>query len=746
MRRSARVSALHLDVALDRLGVARAVGDQVRVGAGRHVREAEAAVAVGLGLERARGAVAAEDDGGAGQRGAAVGVGDDARHRAAAGDAAGAGLVAGLRVGVVGVGGRRVPAHAALAEHLPDQLRVLAFVEYEVGLEHGVAEVEEARLRRRELERLVDEGAPTREIPGVVGEQPVAQLPQRLAQDLAVVVLLRLGVDLAVLGVREPAVLGAEPAVRVHDADRAVDRHLAAHAGLEQVAADPHLARDRGVGDQVAPDEVVEREEVGQRLVEGGRLAQVEGPPAGGVDHRAADEAVPVLVVDDRGVVDRVERRVLVELVEEVGVEPRAVALGRHEHAGVVDVLVVRDAARAVGAVHDVAQHGVAADAGLLLEAVEADRRRREVVGEPAEQREQLRAGLEPVGVPAAGLVMPPGAAHARRALGVEREGAARVLEVALAGLGDPLAEVEGVVAVDVRPDVGARAAELGGAVVQVGLEVDLARGAARGGAGVVVVDEAGDGMVDAIAAGELGAGAGVDQLVVMRLALGAQDAPREADVAGGGGHDEVGLGAVVGAGAGGLGGGGDRGGLVEARPAGAGEVGVRAAGDVHDPAVLGDRRAQGALEQRDAVDLLVPAQQRHAVAALAGRQPEARELRAVQAEHARAVADVVERDVRRVTGARAGEEAVEAAGEAHAAGDLVRLHAAGAPEPAGGAAALGTHGGGDVGGLDSHRPRRCGAFVRTRARGQHAGEHEQEAGDGGEGEARAVHGRKARA
>ena len=258
---------MHVDVLGDRLGVAGGARDQVRVGAGRDVLEAVAAVAVGGGVERTGRRrvlrrVAAERDLDAGERRAAVAVGHDAAERALAGDPGRAGPAVGDRVGVVGVAGGRVPAHPAVGEHLPDPLGVLTLAEHAVGLQERVAVVEEARLRRGELERRVGQRADAvlAVVLAVRREQLAAQLPHRLADDLAVVVRLRPAlVDLAVVLVADAARGDAlEQAVAVEHRARTVDRLLAAHAGLEQVRADPHLAGRVGVGHQPAADQVVE--------------------------------------------------------------------------------------------------------------------------------------------------------------------------------------------------------------------------------------------------------------------------------------------------------------------------------------------------------------------------------------------------------------------------------------------------------------------------------------------------------
>ena len=187
---------------------------------------------------------------------------------------------------------------------------------------------------------------------------------------------------------------------------------------------------------------------------------------------------------------------------EQVHLHPRALAVGRRRHVGVVDVVAVRAAvAGGVGAVVGVDLDRVVLLAGAVAaEAVgvvgEADRRAGEVVVEDVDEVERLGGGLLAVDLPRVGIGRVPGAA---RGLADRRHPAAggggvntqasswpggcgelgeRIEEVVAGRRVHELGRLGDVVVVDVRVDVRERAVELvaPGASQPSGGEVDVAR------------------------------------------------------------------------------------------------------------------------------------------------------------------------------------------------------------------------------------------------------------------------------
>ena len=188
------------------------------------------------------------------------------------------------------------------------------------------------------------------------------------------------------------------------------------------------------------------------------------------VDHEAVGEAVGVLVPDRRGVVAVVvELRQLVQVLEQIQLQRRRLAVGRRVHVRVVDVVDVRPAvAGGVGAVERLRQHRV-----LALEV--AGRGGRSRSGPEARwswnlltrKKASVAALLAVESASSSGRST---GSHAQMWCGVQRGGRRRSngvnVELEVAALGrDLLRRLGDVVVVDVGPGVRVRAGQVGRAV-----------------------------------------------------------------------------------------------------------------------------------------------------------------------------------------------------------------------------------------------------------------------------------------
>src|SRR6185369_7348453 len=242
------------------------------------------------------GVVATERDHRAGDGGAAVLVGHPAGQRTLGRVRVRRGREVLDRRGVVAVDSAGEPAHAAGGEDLPDLGLVLAAVDHEVGLQDRVALVQHGRVGRRELHRPGHQGL------GLLGTQHLAQIPQRLAPDLAVGVHLGPADDPAEVAVGVTAGAGAGRA----RAQRRRAANGAVHGlGTDEVVAPTDVVADPDVtiGGRVRLEslvvEEVHRVPVAPRLAHRTGLDVAERRYAIGVDDQAVGQAVGVLVVDD---------------------------------------------------------------------------------------------------------------------------------------------------------------------------------------------------------------------------------------------------------------------------------------------------------------------------------------------------------------------------------------------------------------------------------------------------------------
>ncbi len=470
------------------------------------------------------------------------------------------------RVGVVRSRRGRVRAHPARREDSGDQ-RGVVVAGGGVDAQDRLAHVEEVRRRAGDEDHRAGHELACPLDPGGAAErrdQPAAQVPERAAPDLAVVVRLGRAGDLAEVAVGVAALVGATQAgaERIGGADRAVHRLRAEAVGL--VRAEAHVDRVR-VGQQALRVEQVERVPVAPALREGVALRAGDGGEATAV---AADqpvgEAVRVLVVEDRGIVGAVDvahlRAGAERQVGEQGeLQAAGRAIGQRGHARVVGVVGVREAVRCavgtaahrigvvlgVGAVVDLHVDGVVVvrrvQPGLLEVAArvgEGDRRVvLQVVVEVVDEPERLRRGLGQVDLPAE-VVLPvvPGAlgrraehlrhqpgGHAEAAgglvpgggRGAGARGRRDVVGGRRRGAGQPATAVgeQRVARVAVDERVVALEPVVGAAQPRVWAGrgkrlADLA--AARRRAGVVAMHEAA-GAAHEVAAGDDGAAGGVD-------------------------------------------------------------------------------------------------------------------------------------------------------------------------------------------------------------------------------------------
>src|SRR5262249_7237898 len=189
----------------------------------------------------------------------------------------------GLRIEVIGTRRAGVGAHATVGEHRPDERDVLAMVEVLVGGEDAVAGVQHAGQRRGVGQRRGDKqrspllaGRLT-----VLGNQALAQLPQRRGPDLAVGVHLVADDVVAEIAVVQRALV----VVVVADAAAGVAGDVDAFDRLRL---------------QARVEQVVQRVPVAPALTHGAGLLAAEYLAA--ADH-AVGHAVGVLVLDNGKVV-----------------------------------------------------------------------------------------------------------------------------------------------------------------------------------------------------------------------------------------------------------------------------------------------------------------------------------------------------------------------------------------------------------------------------------------------------------
>ena len=188
-----------------------------------------------------------------------------------------------------------------------------------------------------------------------VGAERGAQVPQRLAPDLAVGVDLGPVLDRAEVAVRVAAVR----ARRRRGADRAVERlrPQLPRRGVD-VVADVHLPRRRQVAEQVEAGHQVERVPVAPALPHRAGLRARQRGRAVAVGDQPARQAVRVLVPDDGRRVARVDAAEAGP-GEAVQLHRRGRAVGQRRHARVVEPRGVRldldgvDAGEAVGGVRE---------------------------------------------------------------------------------------------------------------------------------------------------------------------------------------------------------------------------------------------------------------------------------------------------------------------------------------------------------------------------------------------------------
>ena len=179
-------------------------------------------------------------------------------------------------------------------------------------------------------------------------DEALAQVPQRLDPDLAVGVDLGAADDLREVAERVAAGAGVRAAragrggIGGAAADRAVDRLGAGDVRLRvRRLAEVDVAADVGVvGLEPLTGQQVLGVPVAPRLAHRAGVRGVERADAVAVDDEAVRQAVRVLVPDRRGVVaEIVELREPVQVLEQVQLHRRRLAVGRRVHVRVVDVV-----------------------------------------------------------------------------------------------------------------------------------------------------------------------------------------------------------------------------------------------------------------------------------------------------------------------------------------------------------------------------------------------------------------------
>ena len=314
------------------------------------------------------------------------------------------------RVRRVGARGRRVRTHAARPEDRPQRGVVVVVRSGRAAHRDGLLEDRVAHVEHRRVVGGQPHPAGDQRQRGAAADA-AADVPQRLRPYLAAVVR-RHVVGHGDVAVRVAAQDRARAAVAVaaRDArrvDGAVDRLGPNPARAERVFADRQV-RPGGVGARAFGDEQVEGVEVAPRLAHHARLDRRDRRAAGGIDDEPVAQPVPVLVVDDAGIVAAVD----VEPVEEVHLHLRRQAVGWRAEVGVVDPRAVVDLRLDVVAAGALPARVRALEVARRL--VEADRRLSEVVVEAAGQHVDVDRGLLLVGLRGRRRVAVPRAAGRR--------------------------------------------------------------------------------------------------------------------------------------------------------------------------------------------------------------------------------------------------------------------------------------------------------------------------------------------